>query len=87
MPDGDAFPGAYLQMGLAYEALGQDDAAERRYLRAIELDPQSAAAMYYLGELYRRQGKLDDAISNFEQALAIDPSLCGSQPAIERGLP
>ncbi|MCB0237389.1 MAG: tetratricopeptide repeat protein, partial [Anaerolineae bacterium] len=75
MPGGDAFPGAYLQMGLAYEALGQDDAAERRYLRAIELDPQSATAMYYLGDLYRRQGKLDDAISNFEQALAIDPSL------------
>ena len=79
MPGGDAYTGAYVQMGQAYEDLGQDDAAERRYKRAIEVDPQSATAYFYLAELYRRQGKLDDAIANFQKALELDPEMSEAQ--------
>ena len=66
-------------MGEAYEDLGQDDAAERRYKRAIEVDPQSATAYFYLAELYRRQGKLDDAIADFQKALELDPEMSEAQ--------
>ena len=62
-------------MGQAYEDLGQEDAAERRYKRGIEVDPQSATSYFYLAELYRKQGKLDDAIANFEKALELDPEM------------
>ena len=79
MPDGDAYTGAYVQMGQAYEDLGQDDAAERRYKRAIEVDPQSATAYFYLAELYRKQDKLDDAITNFQKALELDPEMSEAQ--------
>ena len=62
-------------MGQAYEDLGQEDAAERRYKRGIEVDPQSATSYFYLAELYRKQDKLDDAIANFQKALELDPEM------------
>lgn len=60
-------------LGLAYEALGRTDEAERAYRRALELAPASSLAQNNLGVLFLTQGKLAEAVSAFEAALAADP--------------
>jgi tetratricopeptide (TPR) repeat protein len=47
--------------------------AEEYANKAISLDPNLPLAHYLLGELYLYQSKIDPAISNFEQEVAINP--------------
>jgi tetratricopeptide (TPR) repeat protein len=47
--------------------------AEEYANKAIFLDPKLPLAHYLLGELYLYQSKIDPAISNFEQEVAINP--------------
>ena len=42
--------------------------------RAIQLDPKSRRARYYLGHFYAQTGQPDLAISEFEKLLELDPS-------------
>lgn len=43
-----------------------------RYLEAIELDEKNAAAHAFLAAVYRKQGRLEDAIREWEIASALD---------------
>ena len=53
------------------EQMLEDDA--RRYREAIEFDAKNAAAHAFLAAVYRKQGRLHDAISEYEIALQLDP--------------
>jgi tetratricopeptide (TPR) repeat protein len=60
-------------LGLIALALGRFDAASELIGKAIT---QSAQPVYYsnLGEVYRRAGRLQEAITYFHHALALDPA-------------
>ena len=47
--------------------------AEQIFLRLVRLDPDSAAAHYYLALSRSEQGRMDEARAEFEQVLRIDP--------------
>ncbi len=68
----------YNRLGQTYEALGQWTDAEQAYRNAIELDKdpskKSEWPYYNLGLLYLNNGRLEDAISYFRQALARNPA-------------
>lgn len=68
-------PRAWLDLGLAQEADGELDSAERAYRRATEIDPQFAEAFNNLGVLLRERGRLDEATVELERAVALDPRL------------
>lgn len=79
----------YNNLGLAYRRLGQwhrfteneqqADAlyrkAEACYAKAMAADPSDPLPHYNLGVTFQEQGKLDDAISQYQQALRIKPDL------------
>lgn len=65
-PDG---PLTYLG-GLAARYAGDEQAAERRYRRALDLDPTLVEAWYDLGELLLASGRLDDAGAAFGEVAA-----------------
>ena len=56
------------ELGLAANYLGREDEALFHYRRAIELDPQHAAARYDRGELLLISGDLHGAKDDFEVA-------------------
>jgi tetratricopeptide (TPR) repeat protein len=53
------------------------DAAERakqEFLKEIAIDPSNAGAHYILGELARRDGKCDEALPQFSEAIKYNPN-------------
>ena len=60
---------------------------ELRYRSAFErLRFQAAASIVHRGQKLREDGKLDDAVAEFQKALAIDPSLFIAQQELTRTL-
>lgn len=62
-------PMIHYDLGLAYDARALPVKAEQHFLKAIELKPDYAEAQNALGVLYAQQGRLDQALRYFEQAL------------------
>jgi DNA-binding response OmpR family regulator len=59
-------------------------AARAELLRAIQLDPKSHRARYYLGHFYAQSGQADLAIAEFEKLLEMDPSAADVADEIRR---
>ena len=49
------------------------EAAEREYMRALELDPSYGSARHFYGNLFRSMGRLDEAIDQKRKAVELDP--------------
>jgi serine/threonine-protein kinase len=47
---------------------GQLDAALQRHTAVLDLDPQFGIAHYFLGQVYERQGRLEEAVAAFARA-------------------
>jgi len=72
------FVEARLKLGTAYMDLGEWDKAEHALLSTIEVDANAFNALFALGEIYLRQGKLADAEKVVLKGLAIqDASYLG----------
>jgi len=54
-------------------AVGDEDAAERDWRRAAQLDPTNVRSRLALGRLYGRRGLWGDAIAPYREVLLIDP--------------
>jgi tetratricopeptide (TPR) repeat protein len=66
---------AHLALGVSIYKRDQDGAAaEVEILKALDLAPQHRWAYYYLGEIYREEGHMDEAAAMYKQALEIDPA-------------
>jgi len=63
-------PVAHLRMGRQELGAGRLDAAEKEFRAALALDAQNASAHRELGEIFRRRGKLDDAVKELQLSLA-----------------
>lgn len=60
---------ARIRRGRQELSAGQAEAAEREFRAVLASDPASAAAHRGLGEIDRRQGKLDDAVKELQASL------------------
>jgi tetratricopeptide (TPR) repeat protein len=67
--------GAYNNRGLAYNTLGQYDAAIKDYGKAIELKPSYADAYNNRGYAYQSKGQYDTAIKDFDRAIELKPEI------------
>lgn len=62
-------PGAWTNIGITAETLGDDKLAEKAYLKVIELEPNVFLARANLAALYLRQGKYSDAEARYKEIL------------------
>jgi Flp pilus assembly protein TadD len=60
-------------LGAIYFKQQKMGAAEKEFRRAIELRPHNAPPYFNLGLLHERRGNFDQAISNVEAAVELDP--------------
>ncbi|MCP3677917.1 MAG: tetratricopeptide repeat protein [Deltaproteobacteria bacterium] len=62
------------RLAAIYEERGDFDLAEREYKAALEVEPESMASYFGLGNLYLKRGKYRQAKGIFTKALEINPS-------------
>ncbi|MFQ5793166.1 MAG: tetratricopeptide repeat protein, partial [Acidobacteriota bacterium] len=67
--------GAANDIGVALAMQGTLAEAERWHLRALELDPEDATAVHYLGMIAERRGQMGEARELYEKALVLHPHL------------
>ena len=73
----------HAHLGLARLAMlaKQITAAERYVQAAVENDPDNARAHYLLGDVKRAGGNFDDALSSYDQAIALSPRFAAARIA------
>jgi type II protein arginine methyltransferase len=59
--------------GVVLNALGEIDAAEAAFARALALKPDYAEALNNLGSIHRLAGRIEQAVDSFRQALDLKP--------------
>jgi Tfp pilus assembly protein PilF len=62
-------PAAHIRRARQELSAGHGDAAEKEFRAALASDPHNAVAHQGLGEIDRRQGKLDDAVKELQGSL------------------
>jgi tetratricopeptide (TPR) repeat protein len=74
------YPEAHLKLGLAFAALGQDDAADKEYQTAVaqyknftRRNPKDADAHFHLGLAHTKLGKHDEAVKAYREAVRLQP--------------
>ncbi len=81
----DAYYYFYLQRGLAYQKVGENDKARRDLDKSNELLP-NATAHYMLGEIAAAQGRRNDAIAHYELVANSSSALRGAAQEALRDL-
>ncbi len=66
-------PGAWNDLGFAHLQLGEVEAAQNAFRRAVALDPREPTARVNLGTTLLTEGDLAAAAAQFEAALRSDP--------------
>jgi eukaryotic-like serine/threonine-protein kinase len=74
---------AYVDLGRAYERNDQNDKAIENYVKATELDAQSAGAFLRLGTAYSRRRDVNNAQNAFKSAEAIYQVLTNNEGLVE----
>ena len=69
----DSDPWAHLALGYLVFTTRRTDAAEEEFQRALDLNPNFAAAHGYLGSALAFAGRSEQAIANLEQAIRMSP--------------
>ena len=67
----------FANLGSAYRDLGDDKDALESYNAAIDMNPYQANAYFGRAVLYRKQGKLSEAIRDFSKAVELQPTAQG----------
>jgi Tfp pilus assembly protein PilF len=63
----------YINMAMAYRYKGDDKQAEKYLLEALNIDRSQPVANNELGLIYRKQGRFEDAMNAYNNALAENP--------------
>jgi Tfp pilus assembly protein PilF len=64
----------YANLGAAYRALGEDDQAHKNFDQSLRFNPNQYNAWFGLGLLARKQGNLNEAISNLSRSVELQPA-------------
>jgi len=67
--------GAFLNLGLAYQAMEDAVAAERCYRQSLSLKPDFALAHANLGLLLQALGRVAESSTFMDEAIKLDPTL------------
>ncbi|GEM_PF-282896 len=67
----------YLDRGMRYAKLGEDEEARRLLERSVQLDVAPTEALYWLGTIALRRGDLERARDYLERALPVFPTESG----------
>ena len=62
----------YIHRGKSLEEKGDREAAIGEYTRAIEKDPENAAAYIYRGLVYKGLGRYEEAIGDYDRAIELN---------------
>lgn len=65
----------WLALGIAQLTYGQNAEAENSFKRSLALDPKAVPALAYLGVTYAERGEYQNAVSFYEQAIALNSKL------------
>ncbi len=71
-------PRVYLNRGLAYFQLDMYELAEQDFLRALEMDSESAAVHFNLGTLYLKLGDNEKALEHLDKSIELDPNFAAA---------
>jgi tetratricopeptide (TPR) repeat protein len=72
-PDFFLLPEAYLNRGKAKKFMGKDGEAMDDFMKALEINPQLAAASLELADLYAKSGKKTEALAVLRKGLEQSP--------------
>jgi len=64
----------YTNLGAMYRTLGDDEGARTSYQQALRYNSGQSSAWLGLGLVEQKQGKFDEAISNLNRAIELQPS-------------
>ncbi len=78
----DDMPGNCVSLGLFYVDRGEAQLAEDAYRRALRIDRQFIPAYLNLADLYRQQGREDEARDTLDNALRLAPEAAAVHHAI-----
>jgi tetratricopeptide (TPR) repeat protein len=67
----------YANLGAAQRAMGDDEPARQSFDKSLRLNPNQPNAWLGLGLLVRKQGKLEEAISDLSRSMELQPSAQG----------
>ena len=65
-----------------HQQFDEEDIA--KYTAALDLDPKNVAAHSLLADLYRRQGRLEEALAEYREAVRLSPELQKERYWIDR---
>lgn len=68
-----------LDYGVFLLEIGQTQAAEEKFRWVLELDPEFAPAIFYLGEIHRIENRLEEASCCYRKALQFDTNCPGAR--------
>ena len=71
-------------LGVALTQSGRAEDTMRTYRRALELDPQDAAAHNNLGWTLASEGRIAEAVPQFERALQLNPAYEDARKNLEQ---
>lgn len=74
LSNGESHETLYCLAALGRQELGDNHGAATFYLRAAELAPRNPAILAGAGDALRCAGRLREAVSLFDEAIALDPS-------------
>ena len=72
----------YFVMGIVLDRLNDPAGAQVSFGRALQINPQMAQAHLLRGNLFRRQGRMKDAVEAYHAALNLRPDLKPAADAI-----
>ena len=75
--DAGLLASTYANLGTAYRELGDDGRSRESYDEALRLNPNQFNAYLGLGRLLEKQGKLHDAIAQYERSVSLQPTSDG----------
>jgi tetratricopeptide (TPR) repeat protein len=84
MDDKAFYAELFFQRGWAYSMKHDDDRSIENFDQVIRLNPNHAKAYLFRGEAYGVNGKLDNAASDLEAALRIDPTLSQARDLLQQ---
>ena len=78
------YPDAYYNAGLLYLDMDSLDRAMQQFNLNIEVDPTFYTAFYYRGICEEMKGDPENAIKDYEQALALEPGFDKAREALKK---